>query len=85
MHLRRWIINCYSDFSTQFDLYASFSVALFDIVYFLVFVFVSNFLFSERTVLLFVIHMLVGSIILQIRHYLSRELGKRLCGIRKKA
>ena len=53
----------------------SFSVALFDIVYFLVFVFVSNFLFSERTVLLFVIHILVDSIILQIRHYLSRELG----------
>lgn len=22
MHLRHWIINCYSDFSTHFDLYA---------------------------------------------------------------
>ena len=26
MHLRHWIINCYSDFSTHFDLYALFYV-----------------------------------------------------------
>ena len=76
MHLRRWIINCYSDFSTQFDLYASFSVALFDIVYFLVFVFVSNFLFSERTVLLFVIHMLVDSIFCKFAIILAENWGK---------